>query len=245
MTLTAPHAFTDAEPQNVALRLDSGGCDAAGPSVAWPLAVTPNRAGEPPRPVLFGTPLELGADSPFPGLPGLPLPELPGSPLDPGSPLPQLPSSPLDADPLSSLVDGLSPATAGAGSARRSLRALRGNRRLGRAAGAHARSMVRRGYFSHVQPSGAGLARRVARVGYISKRRRWTVGENLGFGQGRYSTPRQLVAAWMRSSSHRRTMLPPRFRELGVGVVHGSPLRSRRRGTTYAVNFGISRRPGR
>ena len=35
----------------------------------------------------------------------------------------------------------------------------------------------------------------------------WSVGENLAWGLNRYSTPRQIVRAWMHSPPHRATLL--------------------------------------
>ena len=47
------------------------------------------------------------------------------------------------------------------------LRRLRGNARLLRAAERHSRSMVERGYFSHVDPGGLSSLDRIRRSGYL------------------------------------------------------------------------------
>lgn len=122
----------------------------------------------------------------------------------------------------------------------RGLRRLRLNRRLSRAAGRHTRDMVRRRYFSHVSRSGTDISDRLHRSGYLGGRFSWTVGENLAWGSGRRGTPRQIVRAWMHSPGHRRNMLSPRFREIGIGVRLGAPVRisASSPAATYTTTFG-------
>ena len=48
-----------------------------------------------------------------------------------------------------------------------------------------------------------------------------------------------MVAAWMRSPSHRRNMLSARFRQLGVGIAIGTPAQGAEAGATYATEFGV------
>lgn len=117
----------------------------------------------------------------------------------------------------------------------RGLGALTEDRRLRRAAVAHARDMVSRRYFAHVTPEGKGLSDRLRASGYISGRVAWHVGEGLAWGRGERSTPSATVAAWMRSAPHRRIVLGP-FLEIGIGVARGVPFGGR--GTTYAADFG-------
>ena len=64
------------------------------------------------------------------------------------------------------------------------------------------------------------------------------LGENLAWGSGYWSTPAGTVKQWLGSPAHRRTMLKPRVRELGVGVASGVPTRGVRRGATVAALFG-------
>ena len=122
---------------------------------------------------------------------------------------------------------------------RRSLRRLRGNWRLSLAARRHSRDMVRRSYFAHDSLSGMPFGERIRRTGYLRSARRWTAGENLAWGGGNRSTPRMNVRAWMRSPAHRRNVLTRGFRELGVGVVSGAPIRRHvSQAATYAHEFG-------
>ena len=83
--------------------------------------------------------------------------------------------------------------------------------------------MVVRGYFSHVDPGGASSVDRVRRTGYLSGARTWTCGENIGWGDGPTSTPRNMMRAWMASAPHRANILTRGFREVGLGGVPGRP----------------------
>jgi uncharacterized protein YkwD len=119
--------------------------------------------------------------------------------------------------------------------AQRGLEPVVRDRRLHRAAAAHARDMAARGYFSHVTPEGERLSDRLRRAGYISGRVSWRVGETLAWGRGQMATPAATVAAWMHSPPHRRVVLG-RYDEIGVGVADGVP--SGGPGTTYAADLG-------
>jgi uncharacterized protein YkwD len=120
------------------------------------------------------------------------------------------------------------------------LRRLRSNGRLARAARRHARDMVRRHYFSHFSPSGASFMDRIRRTGYLSRARSWFAGENLAWGSRDRATPRAIVRSWMNSPPHRANILQGAFREIGVGVVPGSP-RGRGAAATYVTEFGKRR----
>jgi len=126
--------------------------------------------------------------------------------------------------------------------ARRGLHKLRQNARLSKAARQHTSDMVRRRYFSHVSKSGSDIVDRLNRNGYMRGARSWTVGENLAWGSGTRSTPREIVQAWMRSRGHRANILQRRFREIGIGVVFATPHRSSsaagRAAATYTTTFG-------
>lgn len=111
---------------------------------------------------------------------------------------------------------------------------LRRSRALSRAAERHARDMTRRNYFDHVSPSGATPMARALRAGYAAT----TLAENLAFGTGSWGTPAGAIAQWLDSPGHRRAMLSPEVRELGVGAVSGSPLSDVNGGVTVAAEFG-------
>ena len=124
--------------------------------------------------------------------------------------------------------------------ARHGLRALLRDGDLRHAAGRHSRNMVRRGFFSHVSPAGAGLSDRLRRTGYIHPK--WTghVGETLAWGTGRPSTPSLIVASWIASPMHHRILLGRDFRDVGVGVAAGTPpTTGGPGGVTYTLDTGV------
>lgn len=120
--------------------------------------------------------------------------------------------------------------------ARRDVRALRGNARLDEAAARHAADMLERRFFSHVSPGGGDLADRVRRAGYALERCAWRVGEVLAWGTGPRATAAATVRAWMRSPGHRRVLVSRHYRDVGVGLVAGTPAASA--GVTVAAVLG-------
>ena len=103
------------------------------------------------------------------------------------------------------------------------LGALSLERALGEAAGRHSADMVRRGYFSHRSPSGAGPADRARRAGYPRRRTRWSVGEALAWGTGRLGSATAVVRGWMGSPKHRSIILMRGVEHVGVGAARGVP----------------------
>ena len=100
---------------------------------------------------------------------------------------------------------------------------LRANRRLAMAARRHARDMVAHHYFAHESLWGDRPSARIARTGWLRGRRHWRIGEDLAWGRGRYGRPGAIVAAWLRSPAHRRVMLSPAYRVVGIGIAQGTP----------------------
>lgn len=125
--------------------------------------------------------------------------------------------------------------------ARREMRPLRVNRRLSRAALSHTLDMVNRRYFEHVSQAGLDVVDRLTSTGYLGRVRSWLVGENLAWGTGARSTPRETVIAWMNSPGHRRNILNRRFREIGIGVVFHAPTNNAPVAATYTTTFGYRR----
>jgi uncharacterized protein YkwD len=120
----------------------------------------------------------------------------------------------------------------------RGVRLLRANGRLQAAALGQAKWMVRHRWFSHYRPGGPDLVSRLRKVNYIPRSGTWLVGENIGFGLPRRSSPAAQVRAWMASPPHRANILNPRYQAAGLGIYSGTPRGARRRGATYAVTFG-------
>lgn len=102
--------------------------------------------------------------------------------------------------------------------------------------------MVQRDYFAHDAPSGETFADRIMRANYVFAVAGWFLGESLAWGERARSTPRQIVRARMASRGHRRDVLRGRFREIGIAIVPGAPVRRVGRAATYAAEFGAIRR---
>ena len=119
----------------------------------------------------------------------------------------------------------------------RGLRPLKANRRLAKAARAHAHDMDARGYFSHDTEGGGSFVDRIRHAGYMPAHVFPTLGEDLAWGSGALGTPRQIVNGWMLSPGHRANILSRSFREAGMGVDFGDP-GAGMDGVTYALDFG-------
>jgi hypothetical protein len=125
--------------------------------------------------------------------------------------------------------------------AKRGLRRLSDNPLLDRASRRHAADMVRRRYFSHETPAGAGPADRARRAGYVKSSCSWRLGEVLAWGVAGRSTAAATVRAWMDSPGHRRILVSRRYRELGSAMVDGTPEARYPSGVTVAAEFGRRR----
>jgi len=115
---------------------------------------------------------------------------------------------------------------------------LRWNWRLWWAAQQMGGDMVSRHFFSHTAPGGEGLADRIDRTGYLPAGDRWALGENLGWGRGKLSTPASIVAGWMMSPGHRENILGADYREIGIASVPGSPIEDKPGGAVFVAEFG-------
>jgi uncharacterized protein YkwD len=116
------------------------------------------------------------------------------------------------------------------------------DRRLERAAQYHSRYMLSHTCFSHRCAGEKTTEGRLRRFNYITGGLSfWTYGENIGYGLRNDGTPRNIVQMWMRSPGHRANILNRRFRDIGVGFVHGSPSGPNVGGGLYTVDFGIRR----
>jgi uncharacterized protein YkwD len=121
--------------------------------------------------------------------------------------------------------------------AKQKAHALRADAKLAGAARAHSRDMVTNTYFSHDSRSGAKFTGRIEHAGWMRGRSRWKVGENLAWGPGCSAAPQAIVAAWMHSAPHRRILLDPAYRFVGIGLAAGTPSGGQA-GVTYTADFG-------
>lgn len=78
----------------------------------------------------------------------------------------------------------------------------------------HAEDMLLRSYFGHRSPEGLGPTERARADGYRSG-----IGENIV--EQRFSTA-EALAAWLESPGHRRNILDPDSREMGLGLAIGA-----------------------
>jgi uncharacterized protein YkwD len=115
----------------------------------------------------------------------------------------------------------------------RGIRKLRRNKRLDLASVRHARSMAARDFFEH-----GNFVGRIRSANYLRGARGWRLGENIAWGSGTLGTPVEIVDAWMHSPGHRANVLNRGFREIGIGIAHGTPNRSYGDGATYVTDFG-------
>ena len=95
---------------------------------------------------------------------------------------------------------------------------LRLSQPLSAAADAHSRAMGRFGFFSHDSRDGSEFSSRVKRWYGPGGYRSWAVGENLLWSSGQLSAA-AAVKLWMSSPGHRRNILTPRWREVGLSAV--------------------------
>lgn len=127
-------------------------------------------------------------------------------------------------DPVLAPVDSLEADLLGlvnAARRARALPALRLSRSLAAAADAHSRTLARRGLFAHRLPGGPTIQGRVRRFYRAAGFRRWSVGENL-VAMSPMLTAGEALRLWLRSPGHRRNLLLPRWREIGLGAVHAT-----------------------
>ncbi len=86
------------------------------------------------------------------------------------------------------------------------------NRELNKSALFHANFMAENDCFNHLCPNEPNLGRRARDAGYDWR----AVAENIAAGQDGAA---EVVAGWMTSPGHRKNILNPRYKEIGVGYV--------------------------
>ncbi|MEU6423745.1 CAP domain-containing protein [Streptomyces spiralis] len=100
------------------------------------------------------------------------------------------------------------------------------NADLTKAAQAHSQDMAAHQNMSHTGSDGSSPGDRITRAGYT-----WSsYGENVAYG---YSTPEQVMSAWMSSPGHRENILNCGYKEIGVGLAQP--------GSYWTQDFGTER----
>lgn len=95
------------------------------------------------------------------------------------------------------------------------LGAVASQSQLTQAAQVHASDMGCNFFMSHTGSDGSSPDVRIARAGYVYAA--W--GENVASG---FSTPADVMAAWMNSQSHKDNILNPNFTQIGIGYMYNS-----------------------
>lgn len=125
--------------------------------------------------------------------------------------------------------------------ARNGLAELRPNQQLTRAAAAHANAMAEGGFFSHSSADGGDFADRVLRFYRVTQARSWSIGENLLWASPEPSAKRAL-RMWLDSPPHRRALLDPRWRDIGLVALNVPDAPGVFRGldvTIVVADFGV------
>jgi uncharacterized protein YkwD len=102
----------------------------------------------------------------------------------------------------------------------RRLRELRMSRALATAADAHARALGLAGSFTHDWPltPRSPFERWITRYYRGQRRKPWSAGENLLWAHPNLHAD-EALAIWLGSPSHRKILVAPYWREIGVGVI--------------------------
>ena len=118
----------------------------------------------------------------------------------------------------------------------RGLAALHPHPRLETVAVAHSRDMVRRRYFSHHTKGGAAWNDRLKSGGYTTGASHWRIGETLAWTPSPAANAHETVRAWLNSKPHRKVMLQEEYRDIGIGIVFGTP--DGVAGATFTADYG-------
>jgi uncharacterized protein YkwD len=97
------------------------------------------------------------------------------------------------------------------------LATLRLNTQLTTAARAHSRQMAQKGYFAHESADGSAFWKRMH--SFYASAHSWSVGENLLWSSPGIDGARALKL-WLASPEHRKNLVDPSWREIGVSAVH-------------------------
>jgi uncharacterized protein YkwD len=122
------------------------------------------------------------------------------------------------------------------------LKAVNTKHALRKAGRRHSRYMQRHNCFAHQCPGERDLVARINATSYLPCNCTWRVGETLAWGARGRGTPRAIVKAWMHSRPHRQVLLDGRLRNVGIGLVWGSPSSQHAKAATYTADFGYRSR---
>jgi uncharacterized protein YkwD len=127
--------------------------------------------------------------------------------------------------------------------ARHKLAPLRLSPALASAANAHSQAMGVHGFFSHASTDGTAFWKRVQRYYRSSGYEYWSVGENLLWRSPGVDAS-EAVRMWLASPPHRRNVLSPQWREVGLAAVRVATAPGTFGGldvTIVTADFGVRR----
>ena len=102
----------------------------------------------------------------------------------------------------------------------------------------HSKYMQRHNCFAHQCPGERDLVGRINATSYLPCNCRWRVGETLAWAAKGGGTPSAIVRAWMHSPAHRHVLLDGQLKNVGIGLIWGSPSNPGARAATYTADFG-------
>jgi uncharacterized protein YkwD len=120
---------------------------------------------------------------------------------------------------------------------------LRLNTELNAAARTHSVQMAQDGYFAHESADGSPFWKRVQAFYSSSPWRFWSVGENLVWSSPTIDA-RGALKLWIASPEHKKNLMNPRWREIGVSAVHAPAAPGTYHGmdvTIVTTDFGVRR----
>jgi uncharacterized protein YkwD len=127
--------------------------------------------------------------------------------------------------------------------ARHGLAPLRASGRLSAAANVHSHAMAERGFFAHSSPDGTSFWKRVETHYRSRGYGYWSVGENLLWKSPSVDAA-DAVRMWLESPPHRKNLLAPQWREIGLSAVRADAAPGAFGGldvTILTADFGIRR----
>jgi uncharacterized protein YkwD len=117
------------------------------------------------------------------------------------------------------------------------------SRQLTTAAMAHTKDMASHGYFAHASEDGGAFWKRIQHYYIGSGYGYWSVGENLLWSSPDVD-PAEAIKLWFDSPEHKKNMLDPRWREIGIAALHATSapgVYGDQEVTIVTTDFGVRR----
>jgi uncharacterized protein YkwD len=125
---------------------------------------------------------------------------------------------------------------------RHGLSGVNSKRALRKAGKRHSKYMQGHNCFAHQCPGERDLVGRINATSYLPCNCYWRVGETIAWAAKGRGTPSEIVRAWMHSAPHRHVLLDGRLKNVGIGLIWGSPANPGARAATYTADFGYKSR---